>query len=412
MDLSKKLVEQLSFFKDESVDWKMHRITDELADLEMNIAENKTGSLNFQLSFGNDQNSQRQELRGSINLDKNNIFGLGIDAGAMVEGTPTYLKKIELRAFDPYFLDSNVSAGVMVYRRVNLYDQWKTDGSFGNKFPEQAVTGVNVRSGFRVPSFDRQVQITTDFGIENIHNSFKFIEDPKKENIEDDKQSVKYARRLFQEGTLAWLGVDLQKDTRNHQVYPNNGYKVVLSTKVAPPALNNSLSFFKLEAQGSCYTPIIGRDTLVLGIQSKISFIHGLKNDAPIPYKELFHIGGQTTVRGFAWGGIGPAWKSTGDPLGARKAAIMNAELIFPILQDYGLKAHLFYDTGAGWDAPIPSDINKSFIKRNSFSLRHAVGFGLNISSPMPAKIDWGFKLDRRPDESPSEFHISMNYAW
>jgi len=53
-------------------------------------------------------------------------------------------------------------------------------------------------------------------------------------------------------------------------------------------------------------------------------------------------------------------------------------------------------------------------IKRDKFNLRHSVGFGVNLSNPFPAKIDWGYKLDRdkAAGESPHEFHISMNTAW
>ena len=124
-------------------------------------------------------------------------------------------------------------------------------------------------------------------------------------------------------------------------------------------------------------------------------------------------MGGQTTVRGFIWGSIGPAWV-TGDPLGAKKAFQFNTELIFPLVPDYSMKGHVFYDAGAGWDTPKNGLIDKSYVKRNRFNLRHSVGFGLNLLYPTSAKIDWGYKLDRnkKAGESPHEFHISMNAAW
>ena len=124
-------------------------------------------------------------------------------------------------------------------------------------------------------------------------------------------------------------------------------------------------------------------------------------------------MGGQTTVRGFLWGSIGPAW-ITGDPLGARHAVQLNTELIFPLIPDYSMKAHVFYDAGAGWDTPKKDIPDTVFLRRDKFDLRHSVGFGLNLLKPMPAKIDWGFKLDRKKKygESAHEFHLSMNYAW
>ncbi len=72
------------------------------------------------------------------------------------------------------------------------------------------------------------------------------------------------------------------------------------------------------------------------------------------------------------------------------------------------MNAHVFYDAGAGWDTP-KGDLNaqqKSFIMRDCFNLRYSVGIGLNLLKPMPAKIDRGFKLDRKKHETPQAFHV------
>jgi outer membrane protein assembly factor BamA len=78
------------------------------------------------------------------------------------------------------------------------------------------------------------------------------------------------------------------------------------------------------------------------------------------------------------------------------------------------MKGHFFYDAGTGWNTPKDDIPDQSLIKRDNFDVRHSIGFGLNLVKPMPAKIDWGFKLDRRKrdGESAHEFHLSMNYAW
>jgi len=82
------------------------------------------------------------------------------------------------------------------------------------------------------------------------------------------------------------------------------------------------------------------------------------------------------------------------------------------IIPDYSMKAHVFYD--AGWNTPKGVIVDVSLIKRDKFHIRHSVGFGLNLLKPVSAKIDWGFKLDRKKEdgESAHEFHLSMNYAW
>ena len=51
--------------------------------------------------------------------------------------------------------------------------------------------------------------------------------------------------------------------------------------------------------EGSYYTPLIGGDKLVLCLHGKMGNIRSITAEKTIPYKELYHMGGQSTVRGF-----------------------------------------------------------------------------------------------------------------
>lgn len=406
LERSRMSVEYLSFFEKDGVKWKIHRLSDELADLELNVQEAKTGNLNFMLTYGTDQYNPTPSLRGMINVTKSNLLGRGWDVGALVQADRHQFRRVEAHFADQHLFDSNISGAFFFYTRWDEYDQWHSI----DKKPKQRVTGGHAQFGFWLPRIDKRLQLVFDVGIENIKNN-----DPRaigrfKEEFEP------IVRRTFQEGTLQWFGLELVKDTRDHQVYPKNGYKICVGTRAALPGFNRQFSFIRGDMEASYYTPLIEKfildDSLVLCLHGKLGNIQSISNN-PIPYKELYHMGGQSTVRGFVWGGIGPAWV-TGDPLGARNALQFNTELIFPLIPDYSMKAHLFYDAGAGWDTPKEDIPDTTKIKRDKFDFRHAVGFGLNLVRPVPAKIDWGFKLDRKKkeNESPHEFHLSMNYAW
>jgi outer membrane protein insertion porin family len=400
-------VEFLSYFERDGVKWKIHRLSDNIADLEMNVQEAKTGNMNVMMTYGTDQYNPTPSLRGMLSVEKNNIGGLGLDGGLVTQVsfkglTNVMFRKFEAHIFDPHIFDSNVSCAVFGYHRRDEFDQWKSTQTT----PDQKVTGGNVRFGWWLPeAIDKRMQLGIDIGIENIKNN-------KPQAKAEYLALQPIINRTFQEGTIKWIGLDLTKDTRDHQIYPSSGYRSIVSTRLAPLGINKDFSFFKAEVEGSYYTALIGQDSLVLCLHAKAGSIYALTNDQPIPYKELYHMGGQTTVRGFVWGGIGPAWAPTGDPLGARNAIQFNSELIFPLLPDYSMKAHFFYDAGAGWDTPRQDIADTRKIRRNHFDLRNSVGFGLNMVKPTPVKIDWGFKLDRKKDESPHEFHLSMNYAW
>ena len=398
-------VEFLGFFDRGSVNWKTHKLSDDRADLELMVKEAKTGKFNVGASYGSDKGTSARTLRGNVQFEKRNFLGRGFDVGANLQASLRRFQKTSLFYFDPHIFDTDVSTMISLYYKQEEYDQWNNV----NPSPIERTLGMTSRVGFLLPWLSRRTQLTLEFGVERIKNNHPMA----LPSVRDTFQTV--VDHTFQEGDNIWFGLDVGKDTRNHRVYPSQGYKILWTTRMAPPGINRGFSFMKTELEWSWYTSLIGEDSLVLMLHTRAGIVDSIKKDKTIPYKELFHMGGQNTVRGFVFGGVGPAWGS-GDPLGARKAIQFNAELIFPLVPDYQMKGHVFYDAGAGWDTPKRdmSPAKLRLVKRDHFDLRHSVGFGINLTNPFPAKIDWGYKLDRdkATGESPHEFHISMNTAW
>jgi outer membrane protein insertion porin family len=403
MKNSKNNVEYLGFFERGSVNWKLHRIADDQADAELNVKEAKTGKANIAFNYGSDKGTASRAFRASLSVEKSNFLGRGWDIGAGLQGSVRRFQSASLFFFDPHIFDTDISFATSLFVKQEVYEQW----NHVTPKPIERVIGTSSSVGFLLPKVSRRMRFGIDVGYENIrHNS------PKALTVFQSLQPI--VDRTFQEGDLTWIGASLTKDTRNHRVYPTQGYKAILGFKSAPPGINSEFGFYKTELEWTWYTPLIGEDALVLMLHASAGIVNHVTYEKIIPYKELFHMGGQSTVRGFVWGGIGPAWSATGAPLGARKAFQFNTELIFPLVSDYRMKGHFFYDAGAGWDTPKNGVDDSSKIKRDKFNLRHSVGFGLNLTNPFPAKIDWGYKLDRdkAAGESPHEFHISMNKAW
>lgn len=407
LNRSKNSVEYLGFFERGAVNWKIHRLDDDQADVEMNVKEAKTGSANLMINYGSDKGSASRSVKIGLNVKKSNFLGRGWDIGAGVQTSLHNFKQGSIYFFDPHIFDTDISAGFNAYVKREEYEQW----GILTPRPIERIRGASLGIGFLLPKWSRRTSVGMEFGIEHIKNN-----DP----MPPDTLATLYQPiidRTFQQGDNVWLGASLSKDTRNHRVYPSEGYRVEWRFKSSPPGLNSEFNFVKTEIDWSWYTALIGEDKLVLMLHASAGIVDSVAScDGIIPYKELFHMGGQTTVRGFVWGSIGPAW-GAGDqavPLGARKAFQFNAELIFPLVADYSIKGHVFYDAGAGWDTPKYGMTTQSLLRRDQFNLRHSVGFGLNLSNPFPAKIDWGYKLDRDKEagESPHEFHISMNKAW
>jgi outer membrane protein insertion porin family len=399
---SKDNVEYLGFFERGGVNWKIHRITDELADLELNVKEAKTGHGNLGISYGSTRDSATRSLKVMLEVGKRNLFGMGNDVNFLLQADRHKFRRFQFNFFDPYIFDTNISGAFNFYVNREDYEQWKTL----NKTPKEKIVGGNINIGFMLPSIDKRLKVLLEAGVNSIDNN--------KLTATGIHRSVlqPVVDRVFESGTLSWLAANIIKDTRNHRIYPNKGYKLSLNSKWAPTFFNNQFSLFKSELDLSWYTALIGKDSLVLALHTRGGIVRRLTSKKDIPYKELFHMGGQNTVRGFLWGSIGPAFGR--EPIGARNMVQFNAELIFPLMTDYSMKAHVFYDAGAGWSTQKHDITRKDLIIRDKFNLRHSIGFGINLVYPQAVKIDWGYKLDRNREakESPFEWHISMNVPW
>ena len=118
---------------------------------------------------------------------------------------------------------------------------------------------------------------------------------------------------------------------------------------------------------------------------------------ALIPISERFFAGGQFTIRGFQLDEVGPK-RPNGRPLGGEARLILNQELRFPLWGRF--KGELFYDAGNVYFRVEDFD---------PLDLRHVMGIGIRFDAPFgPVRAEYGWKLDRRADETPGEFHFAI----
>jgi outer membrane protein insertion porin family len=100
------------------------------------------------------------------------------------------------------------------------------------------------------------------------------------------------------------------------------------------------------------------------------------------------------------------------EPAGAKKMVVFNAELIFPLSREIGLRGALFFDVGKGFDRwksktwryiDNTDPLNpKPTITRGIglFPLKFAAGPGIRWFSPFgPIHIDIGFNLNPKEGE-------------
>lgn len=430
MDRSKNSIASLGYFEQQDgVNWKVRRIDDETADLDLIVKEAKTGHASVQLQFGGAEKNIDSPL-SAINLKASladtNVFGTGLAVN--FEGSWSKDEQtVNFHLAQPWLFDKPISGAMDIYHKRPSYDTLRHVSAVNSR-----VTGGAWTIGFITPpqwKIANSSQILFSLGLDSIKYNrppqvlgISQSEVPRGiSRLEARREYEQILQREFTPGGFFWLANVIEQDKRNHPMHTSRGQKWKITTKVAAPSidLKNSgvecdkglrkLGFAKLFLDYTWWTPLINERDLVFKLHLFFGLSTPYKNHV-IPFGELFHIGGDTTVRGFSYGEIGP--KFLGDTIGAKKAFYMNAELIFPITPDFTMKGVVFYDGGSGWDNPYADCANPALITGNSFDYRHAVGFGIRMLQPMPVRVDWGFKLDARTGEKESQVHFGMTYDW
>lgn len=421
MEASKARVESLGYFEvRDGVNWKTHRINQNLADLELVLKEAKTGHASVQLGYGGTASlaSPADALSAELSVSDNNVLGLGISTnltGRFSKNEKTFLFNIT----QPWLFDKPIMAAFDVYhkrlgyeefRLTNAINEQRTGGAFTTGFvtviPRLYFTDIFVRFNLLLDSIR----------YDGINLATAQIEDdPLDPRVNDARfQYTILLNKLFRPGYLGAFTATVGQEKKNHPMHPSRGYNWVARSFTAFPTLGTCIAFEKVDFDFHWYTPLIGEHDLIFHWHNYLGIVIPFNNKYTIPYGELFHIGGPSSVRGFLFGDISPRFRMGGvsDSIGASKTLFVNAELVFPIRPDMSMKGVVFYDGGAGWDNPYVTPRNAPFIINNNFDYRHSIGAGIRMLNPMPIKIDVGFKLDPRKNESPYEVHFGMSYDW
>ena len=407
LDASKEHIERLGFFDQQNgVNWKVNRIDDKRADLDLAVKEIKTGKFLVNFSTGGDPkniSSPTTSFKVDVTLRDTNFLGTSLKY-ALTGTFSTQDIEVGVNVTQPWLFNRPIVGGFDVYHRKLTYDDFRRV----NNSPREHTTGGDITLGYTTPQFG-EISFLFDLGFEHIrYDNLTAQLNGSRSNLNTLWQDILNSR--FQSGNALDIGTRALQDRRNNPAFPSRGYLWTSAAKIgAPVSPQGSFGFFKWDVDAHWYAPLINETDLIFHLHGHFGIVGELGN-FPIPYRELYHIGGPATVRGFLFGQIGPTL--FGDSLGAKKALWINAELVFPLTKDFNLVGLIFYDGGAGWDTPQVGLIQKNqdlvaAFRGNSFHFRQAIGLGLKMRSPIPISVAVGFKLDRLRNEPLSEVLFS-----
>ena len=309
--------------------------------------------------------SNEELWRGEAFRGAGQLFQIVLEPG-------TKLQRYRVDFREPHLADSDISlslSGFFFQRERDSYDERRIGGNvgFGKEIREDLHAFLNLR-------------------VEGINISDVDADAP------DDVWDVDGSSAL----TSAEVG--LLKDTTDSIFFPTEGYRLRGAVEQAG-ALGGDYTFTKFDVDARRYWTVT-RDVLdrrsVLSVRGHMGFI---ASDAPI--FERFYAGGQGSIRGFEFRGVGPRERDTA--IGGDFLALASTEYSFPLFEK-NLTGVFFLDTGT---------VEKKF---ELTTWRASVGFGIRFTvpffGPVPFAFDIAVPIAKDEDDETQFFSFSIGAAF
>lgn len=371
---SRQRIQNTGFFGSVDMEQKSGKEPD-LMDLNITVVEKETGQLRAGLGYSSVENAMIQ-----AQISENNLFGTGkrVSIGANVS---TVRNDYNIDYMEPHFRDRDVSLGYSIFNRQFTYQSYVTSRlgggvTFGRGISEYSDASL----GYRLE------RVNLDL------NSAGALAFPPSA----------YVLSQVGQRTTSSINLSVAKDTRDNKFAPTKGNKLDFSTQVAGGPLGADSNFYKLSAGGSRYFPLPYGLVFMSHGEAKYAATY---DGSTLPMVENFFMGGPTSLRGFNYQNVGPR-DTSGNAIGGDSSLLFNFEISYNFTP--AVEGVWFYDRGQLYGTQ--GDLSRTSSNRFDLAdMRQSVGFGIRFTTPaMPIWVAWGYKLDRRDEETPMEFHFTM----
>jgi outer membrane protein insertion porin family len=408
---SRNALQRTGYFEDVQLTTKKTDQSDTV-DLMVDVKEGPTGT--FQIGAGY---SSGDGFLFNTNVSEKNLFGKGQGVSgnfAIGSRRQDYI----LNFTEPYFRDSKVSLGVDLFntkREFTDFDEHRLGFGINTNYPLK---------DFRMPFFGRSEK---EKGSDELaSNTGTSIWDYMRGGVAYDltRENIKGISDTAPESIRSEAGQSLTSsvtpgityDSRDHFFAPTEGTKSAFSVKMA--GLGGDSRFIKSDLSGRWHYPLLKDPnwggSYVLALGGSLGYGIGLaernNGNKDLPLFERYFLGGINSVRGFTERSLAPRAPSgcdtngqnctSTDVIGGDKAVVVNTELLFPIMESYGVRGVAFFDMG------------NAFSESQSFSfgdLRRSIGAGVRWMSPFgPLRVELGFPLNKKPHDETSVLGFSI----
>ncbi len=324
--------------------------TSKQVDLDVNVKEKPTGFLSIGGGY-----SSVDKIIGMVNISQGNLGGRGqyLKLSGELGGLSSFY---ELSFKEPWLFGKRLAFSTSIYKQSQDYLDYTRE-----------ATGFDISLSKPISA---NTWLSADYRLENA--TITGILNTASPVIQD------------QAGTRLTSSITpgIVRDTRDNYLLPHTGSRNSLYVTFA--GIGGDNRFLKVVGESGWFFPVSQRTTLSLhGI---LGYGTGLLG-SEMPLYERFYVGGIYTVRGLGYGDGGPK-DINGEPIGGLNELVGNVDYIYPLLSDIKLYGDVFFDAGSAYDSLLPKDI------------RYTSGTGIRWISPIgPIRIEWGWDINKKPDE-------------
>jgi len=358
----------------------------EKVNLQVTVKEARTGTFAAGAGF-----SSEDALLANARITERNLFGRGQIATFNVD-FGTQRQNFRLGFTEPWAFDIPLTLGFDLFHWQYEFDDFERGG-----------TGGSIRASY--PLWELGWRQIGGFSLDNIRAGMEYrLENSRITGI---SRTAPESIRIEEGSRLtSSLRPSISRNTIDQPFDPTEGSLNTLSAEFA--GLGGAQDFIKVDVSSRWYWPFYTSESgwkLVYSTAGTFGWGIGDSgtNGKELPLSERYFPGGINTVRGFQSRSLGPREEfcerggsgrgvCNDEEIGGSSELIFNNEIIFPIIQDAGVKGVIFFDAGNAFSYEEGIDFGE---------LRLAAGLGVRWLSPFgPLRIEVGFPFNaKKADE-------------
>ncbi len=319
--------------------------------------------------------SEQDRLRGSVELTRRNLGGLGRTASVFARGSFRGSRFL-LNLREPWLFGRKLDSFATAF--------WEAENRTSFDYDRK---GVIVQVG-------RTLDARTSLILRYLYQDTNVF------NVEVPIDEIDRQYRTY---AVSGPSASVVFDTRDDPLEPKHGLFLGADLQLSLDALGG-VSYLRGFFQATSVRRL--RSDLVFVLSGRLGLASTFGGEAPLlPLPERFFAGGDYGPRGFPVDGVGPQVLGADGklyPTGGNALLLGGAEMRYNLTRSFQVAS--FLDTGNVY--PETRDLALS-------ELRWSAGLGLRYRTPIgPIRVDWGYVLDHQPGESRSRFHLSIGHAF